>query len=99
MDEPGIPADASSLIYLAKADLLREMRTCLGPVVVPATVWAEAVDAGERTGRTDPSRIRSALAEGWLRMTQLDQEVSNEAHAISTRYGLGRGESQVLAVA
>ena len=99
MAEHGVPADTSTLIYLAKADLFREVPSCFGTIVVPDAVWTEAVEAGERVGRTDPSRIRTAAAQGWLRKAAPEARTMMAAHDIATRYGLGRGESQVIAVA
>lgn len=99
MLEAGTPIDASSLIYLAKADAFRLLELCEGPIAVPPTVWDEVVDAGERRGAAEVPRVRRALESGWLRMAPLTPAARRRAGAIRRAYSLGAGESEVIASA
>jgi predicted nucleic acid-binding protein len=96
MDEHGTPVNASSLIYLAKANALRVAAEYLGTLLVPPAVWREAVEAGEKRGRPDAAAIRIALEHGVVRHTPLVQKESERAERIARAFGIGAGESQVL---
>lgn len=56
-------ADSSPLVYLSRVGVLDLLATAFGEVVVPATVWAEVVDA--RRDAPGVSALRSAT---WLRV-------------------------------
>jgi predicted nucleic acid-binding protein len=99
MQGEGTPIDASTLIYLAKADAFREAHAIVGPMLVPEAVWRETVDAGERKGERDPARIRAALRDGRLRRVSLTAAERRAAVGLAARHRLGPGESQVLAAA
>lgn len=99
MDEEGIPADASTLIYLAKADAFRQVAGIISPIVVPAAVWRESVEEGERIGATEVPRIRKAAGEGLLLRVELSAAEQDLAESIATEHRLGLGESEVLALA
>lgn len=98
MDETGTPADASSLIYLAKAGALAVTAELLGPLLVTPAVWREAVELGEGHGRPDASAVRVALEKGTVRQVRLEAAESERAIAIAKAFGLGAGESEVLAI-
>lgn len=97
--EGDVPGDASTLIYLAKADACEEASTGVSPILVPPAVWREAVDEGERVGAPDVSRIREAAGAGLLRRVRLSDAEEDLAASIATEHRLGLGESEVLAVA
>jgi predicted nucleic acid-binding protein len=100
MDQPeqGWPADASSLIYLAKADAFSEAGRCLRTILVPPAVWEESVEAGTRIGAPEVSTIRTAADRGILRRLELSVEHETLASTIASGYRLGSGESEVLAI-
>lgn len=98
MDEPGTLADASSLIYLAKAGAIAVTTGYLGPLLVTPAVWAEAVDSGEARGSPDAARIRLDVEQGLVKQVRLDASSTQRARRIATQFGLGRGESEVLAI-
>lgn len=99
MNKPGILSDASSVIYLAEADALRDAAVLVGALLVPPAVWREAVEAGERRGQLDQVSIRSARDQGLLHVLELDPEIEKRAIEIKRRRRIGFGESQVLAIA
>ena len=92
------PADASSLIYLAKADAFSEAGRCLRTLLVPPTVWEESVEAGIRIGAPEVSTIRPAADRGFLRRVELSAEQETLASTIASGHRLGGGESEVLAI-
>jgi len=97
--EEDLPGDASTLIYLAKADAFEAAASCVTTILVPPAVWREAVDAGERLAYTDVPRIRDAEENGWLRRVDLSQDEQSLAATIAAEHRLGLGESEVLAFA
>src|SRR5712691_5998002 len=93
-----LPGDASTLIYLAKADAFGEARRCLERIVVPPAVWREAVEDAEQLAYPDVPRIRRAEDEGFVLRVELDDELQAVAGTIATEHRLGVGESEVLAL-
>jgi predicted nucleic acid-binding protein len=94
--EKGIPADASSLIYIAKCDAFREMARCVPLVLVPLAVWEEAVEAGDRIGAPEVGRIKQASRVGLLERVDLSAGEIRVAHTLAETHRVGRGESEVL---
>jgi hypothetical protein len=92
-----LPGDASTLIYLAKADVFEAAAACVSTILVPPSVWTEAVAAGERFEYPDVPRIRDALDAGWLRRIELTDEQQALAGTIASEHRIGLGESEVLA--
>jgi predicted nucleic acid-binding protein len=99
MEPEGIPGDASILIYLAKADAFQVAHSCVGTILVPPSVWREAVDEGERIGAVEVPRIRTAAEAGWLRRVELSEREEVLAATIAGVDRLGVGESEVIALA
>lgn len=98
METAGRPTDASSLIYLAKAEAFEPVRACVGRLVVPPSVWRESVAAGERMGAFEVARIRLAQEDGIVKRVELSERFGVRAREIAARYLLGSGESEVLAL-
>lgn len=94
-----LPGDASTLIYLAKANAFDEARACLDAILVPPAVWRESVEAGERIGAPEVGRIKEAVEAGFLRRVELREDVEEIANRIAAEHRLGPGESEVLALA
>jgi predicted nucleic acid-binding protein len=99
MKREAYPADASSLIYIAKADAFEEIMRCIDGIGVPPGVWREAVDAGDEIEAAEVPRIRDAEARGWLQRLSLTEEQVALAASIASEHRLGGGESEVLALA
>ncbi|MBI5709836.1 MAG: hypothetical protein HZC42_05935 [Candidatus Eisenbacteria bacterium] len=98
MEKAGSPADASTLIYLAKAEAFELAWKCVGRLAVPPSVWRESVEAGDRKGAVEVARIRLAHESGLVRRVQLSTRTATRAREIAARYLLGSGESEVLAL-
>jgi predicted nucleic acid-binding protein len=94
----GVPADASSLIYVAKCDSFREVQVCVPLILVSPSVWEEAVDAGERIGAPEVALIKAAAETGWLQRATLETGTARLARSLAAGERLGRGESEVLAL-
>lgn len=98
MQRMELPGDASTLIYLAKADAFADARRCLGRILVPPSVWREAAEDAERLSYPDVPRIRTAAEDDFVSRVELEQHVQALAGTIATEYRLGVGESEVLAL-
>ena len=96
--EREVPADASSLIYLAKADAFELAGRVVKPILVSPSVWREAVVAGEEVGAAEVPRILAAEERGVLKRIELAESESSRATGIGAQHRLGSGESEVLAV-
>lgn len=99
LSEGEVPGDASTLIYLAKADAFEAAGSCVPTILVPPGVWREAVEAGEQFGYADVPRIRAAETSGLLRRLELSAAEETAAGSIASEHRLGLGESEVLALA
>src|SRR6266511_2738087 len=84
-----IPADASSMIYVAKANAFELLHRVFPRVEVPPAVWREAVIRGEEKGAPEVIRIRQAERRAWLRQTTLTpaQHRASRSLAAVTRPG------------
>jgi hypothetical protein len=94
-----VPADASSLIYFAKADAFELAGRVARPILVPPSVWRDAVIAGQDVGAPEVPRILLAQREELLRRVELAESELGLAGTIATQHRLGLGESEVLAIA
>jgi predicted nucleic acid-binding protein len=94
-----VPGDASTLIYLAKADAFEAAASCVPTILVSPGVWRESVEAGEELGYPDVPRIRTAEATGSVRRVELSTIEAAAAGTIASHHRLGLGESEVLALA
>jgi predicted nucleic acid-binding protein len=97
--EEELPGDASTLIYLAKADAFELAEKCVRTILVPPSVWREAVSEGERIGALEVPCIRAAAEAGSLRLVELSEREETLAATIARIDRLGSGESEVLALA
>jgi predicted nucleic acid-binding protein len=95
--EEGAPADASSLIYLAKADAFPALAPVVGSLLAPPEVWFEAVEEGERIGAPEVPRIHEARELGLLDRVSLDASERRQGDRLREQ-GLGRDECEVLAI-
>lgn len=96
--EQEIPADASSLIYLAKADAFDLAARVAMPILVPPSVWREAVVAGQEVGAAEVLRIPVAERQRQLQRIDLAEPEIRLAGTVASQHSLGSGESEVLAV-
>jgi predicted nucleic acid-binding protein len=94
-----LPSDATTLIYLAKADGFVDIATSLAGLLASPAVWREAVIAGEAKNAPEVERIRAAERNGLVQRIDLSASTEALAASIATEHRLGRGESEVLAVA
>jgi predicted nucleic acid-binding protein len=91
--------DASTLIYVAKAGAFDGVARCVETLAVPPAVWEESVVAGERIGAAEVGAIRAAEGRARLRRVRLQPSAARTADRIAAEHRLGRGESEVLALA
>ena len=85
--EDGVPGDASTLIYLAKADAFEDVSAIVARVLVSPAVWWEAVDEGERIRAPDVVRIREAAGQGSLVRVELSSGERALAHSRERKHG------------
>ncbi len=98
MQQEELPGDASTLIYLAKADDFPTAAACIDRILVPPSVWREAVEDAEQLAYPDVPRIRAAAEVGFVSRVELDDEAQQLAGTIASEHRLGVGESEVLAL-
>lgn len=96
---PEAPADASTLIYLGKASAFPLAMSCVRGLLTPPAVWDEAVVAGQAGGHEEVRAIVEAEESGFVRRTELDRRLRRTSSQIRSHYGLGMGESEVIAAA
>ena len=90
-----IKLDASGLIYLTKADLLKLVMALHGEVVITEPVYQEAVMRGKPAGYPDALAVEKAIADRQMRVVQLSQAAQERltAAGFSDRLGLRREPS------
>jgi hypothetical protein len=93
-----LPGDASTLIYIAKADGFATVARCVDTILVAPGVWRESVEDAERLGYPDAARIRTAEQAGSLRRVELSDAERSQAAMLASAHRLGLGESEVLAI-
>jgi len=98
MSVRGAPSDASAIIYLAKAGGLAAARARFGPLLMPPGVWDEVVTAGARQGRSEVAVVERCVSDGDVREAGLDGPQRRRAQGLRSRFGLGVGESEILAL-
>jgi len=98
MRRAGTPADASTLIYLAKAEAFELAWKCVGSLAIPPSVWRESVESGERRGALEVAVIRLAHEKGSIKRIEPSAREAARARELAARYLLGMGESEVLAM-
>ncbi len=59
-------ADASVLIWLAKAGRLYLLEQQYGKILIPQEVYSEVVEEGLKEGHPDAHVVRGAIEQGWI---------------------------------
>lgn len=98
MVEHGIPTDVSAIIYLAKAGALQPASACFGPLLMPSAVMAEVLHGGARRAAGDVAEVERAIAQDFIEQVPTSAAIRRRAQELSRRFGLGAGESEVLAI-
>jgi predicted nucleic acid-binding protein len=71
----------------------------VGTVAVTPAVWDEVVEEGRRIGAPEVERVEAAAASGLLTRVDRTPQLRKAAEGIAITHRLGRGESEVLALA
>lgn len=87
-----VVADASSLILLAKAGVLRRF-TSNHHLTIPRIVYEEAVERGIKTGRADAYLIKDLVDEDRINVEEADEK------QITQVFGITGGEAATIALA
>jgi len=94
-----VPSDATTLIYLAKANEFELVPRCSIRLIATPAVWREAVEDGEAAGYADASLIRDAEKADRVVRVELSRSEAQAASTIASTHRLGQGESETLAIA
>lgn len=90
-------SNAGPLIHLSRAGLLHLLRRLFDRVLVPEGVEDEAVDRGKERGSADALQVEEAIAEGWIKVTELDAPA--EFLELMETAGLEKAEAIVIFMA
>ncbi len=63
--------DASPLIYLAKVDLIKDLKELPGKKIIPKKVYKEVIEAGSANGLSDAIRISQAIDQGIFEISEV----------------------------
>lgn len=88
-----VVADASSVILLAKAGVLRQFASS-NDLVIPEIVYQEAVERGLESGREDAYRIEELIDEEKIMVSETDE---TEKDRIGDLFGITGGEAAAVA--
>ena len=88
-------ANTTPLILLAKRGFFDFPHRFYGKISIPPAVWWEVVEEGE--GRAGAQETKEARAAGWIEVVELQDPEA--AQRFWKTFGLGAGESEVLALA
>src|SRR2546430_2170676 len=91
-----IVSDATPLLHLARSGLLDLLRRLYARVVVPPSVWEEAVGRGEP--RPESHGLEEASGK-WLVVQALSGRDRTRSEAFRRGAPVGRGEADAIALA
>lgn len=91
-----VVADASSVILLAKAGVLRQFASS-NDLVIPEIVYQEAVERGLESGREDAYRIEELIDEEKIVVSETDETDETEKDRIGDLFGITGGEAAAVA--
>jgi len=90
-----VVANTTPLILLAKRDLFALLQRFYRRLLLPPAVWREVVEEGDgRAGQQETVEVRTT---GWIVVRDLQDRTV--AQRLRNTFGLGDGESEVLALA
>lgn len=85
-------SNATPLIYLAKANHLKILQTCVRQVFIPQSVFHEVVVEGKRLDKKDAYRVDQAIKQGWILVQEVKEFYPNEIP-------VHPGEAEVISLA
>jgi len=91
-------ADASPLIYTAKANCLPILIRVLGTIGLTPAVYHEAIIVGQKRGYPDAICLEQAIVDKKLLRLELTPAEQKLARALLVSSGLGPGECETVAV-
>ncbi|EMA62239.1 hypothetical protein C470_06091 [Halorubrum distributum JCM 13561] len=91
--------DATTLIYLAKADWIGVVEALDEPQVVPEAVYREVVTTGVKRGYDDARRVERTVEDGLVDVVAVETDDSAVATRLARHPGLSDADVAVLACA
>jgi len=85
-------SNATPLIYLAKINHLRLLKTLVKETLIPEAVHREVVIKGKELGEQDAFLVDKAIDEGWIQVRRVD-------HIFNVNIKLHPGEMEVISLA
>jgi predicted nucleic acid-binding protein len=89
-----VVSDSSPLVYLSKLEQFHLLREIYDAVLIPPAVWREVAGGGE--GLAESHNLKSAVANGWIRV-ETPAQVKGQAASLPDDLGLGEREAILLA--
>lgn len=66
-------SNATPLIFLAKANQLKILQTCVRQVFIPQNVFHEVVVEGKRLDKKDAYRVDQDIKQGWILVQEVEE--------------------------
>nr|MDO8082795.1 DUF3368 domain-containing protein [Candidatus Freyarchaeota archaeon] len=91
-----IVSDATSLIYLAKINMLHILEKKFKTVLISHKVWEEVVERGKLEGYPDAYPVEEAINEGWIKVDEINE---GEASKVAKAFKIHTGEAEAILLA
>ena len=92
-------ANATPLIYLAKANAIDLLFKLYEVIQIPDIVKEEVVDTGKKLGFPDAFIVEEYIDKGYIVVHELNEKDQIKARIISDKFNIDTGEAEVIILA
>lgn len=86
--------DSMVLIFLAKLDLIKEVKMMFGNVLISKEVEKETVIEAKKAGHLDAFKIEKSIKDGLVQVREVKDKI--KVREIMENFGLGLGEAETI---